>query len=131
MNQTERKQMLISLFSLLLIFIINVAGLYREGYIYQHYWISQTEHFVGGFFGAMLMNSLKFSRKFIFIGVFLGGIFWEISEYAVVFFPILQEILREVLLISRFFVYWQDTCLDLFLNSLGTIFYISIIKKGQ
>lgn len=124
-------QLTLSTFVIILIFIANTYGLYREGFIYKYYLASEAEHLVGGFFGAMFISSFYATRKSIYIWVGLLGSLWELFEYSVVHYQPLSELIKNILLIDNFSVYLWDTCLDIFLNFIGTFLYIVRIKNTK
>lgn len=77
-------------FFLVLIFLINLPGLYYQWYL-NYWWFDVILHFLGGFFMAMFLTTYlkenisgraKLKSALIIIGVTVFiGVVWEFAEY--------------------------------------------------
>ena len=103
------------LISLLIIFGTNALGMYYSWYL-KFWWFDVANHFLGGFFVAMLMAAYLIGAA-TFIGVV-----WEFSEY------IANQILvgpfyRWFQVRTYFMGDLQDTISDLLLDILGATLF--------
>ena len=111
---------LISLFSVIILISINIIFSYKEN---KFYWLYEASHFVGGFLLAALFLNF-FDRKLILLFVLTTSILWEVYE-----FLINKNIKIKKYLENNFRYYvtppiFSDTVLDILLSVLGAVFYL-------
>ena len=122
-NRTMRR----AFFFLVLIFIINIPGLYYGWYL-KWEWFDATLHFLGGFFVAMFMAEYlkdrlvptgKVKNTLIVIGatVFIGVV-WEFSEY-IANQTLIEPFYRWLEIRAYFMGDLPDTVNDLLMDILG------------
>lgn len=117
--------------ALLFLFLLNLYGLYGEGFSRRHYWIPESEHLAGGFFVYMWFSCFTHQTKFILSGLVLVTLIWEGSEYAVAVIPAFNRTVQESLKITGWHYPWWDTILDIALNYLGAVIFILLNKRGH
>lgn len=117
---------------LVIIFFVNVLGLYR-GWGLNYSWFDQVLHFSGGFFVAMLFSiylknhlpsdaKLKNALVLISVVAFIGVI-WEFAEYLAG--QILIEPIYKNFDIKTYFIGdIDDTINDLLMDILGAILFV-------
>ena len=115
------------LFFLILIFTINIVGMYYQLYL-NYSWFDQVLHFSGGFFIAMffsiylkdhLLENSKLKNTLIILGVasFIG-VTWEFAEYIANL--VLSPMIYNTFAIRTYFMGdLNDTINDLLMDILG------------
>ena len=130
MNRIIWSWFLGSLVILAAITVVSIWGMYDNGFLFEYYWISESEHLISGFALAMFYSSLvRASAKGIFVWTAVWGLIWEWFEYILSHSPFLLAILNNILLVDNYLTSWPDTILDILLNFAGAILFILIIKK--
>jgi len=130
MNRIIWSWFLGSLVILAAITVVSIWGMYDNGFLFEYYWISESEHLISGFALAMFYSSLvRASAKGIFVWTAIWGLIWEWFEYILSHSPFLLAILNNILLVDNYLTSWPDTILDILLNFAGAILFILIIKK--
>ena len=116
-----------TIFFLILIFAMDIIGLYYRWYL-SYSWFDQVLHFSGGFFMAMLLSKYlkdhlladsKLKNTLIILGVVsFIGITWEFVEYIANL--ILSPIIYNEFAIKTYFMGdLNDTINDLLMDILG------------
>ncbi|KKR02539.1 MAG: hypothetical protein UT29_C0001G0019 [Candidatus Yanofskybacteria bacterium GW2011_GWA1_39_13] len=115
------------LFFLILIFTINIVGMYYQLYL-NYSWFDQILHFSGGFFIAMffsiylkahIFENSKLKNTLIILGVasFIG-VTWEFAEYIANL--VLSPMIYDAFAIRTYFMGdLNDTVNDLLMDILG------------
>ena len=130
MNRIIWSWFLGSLVILAAITVVSIWGMYDNGFLFEYYWISESEHLISGFALAMFYSSLvRASAKGIFVWTAIWGLIWEWFEYILSHSPFLLAILNNILLVDNYLTSWPDTILDILLNFAGAILFILITKK--
>src|SRR3989344_6552716 len=124
---------------LILIFIINLIGLYNQWYLIYP-WFDQVLHFSGGFFMAILLSiylkdhlldSSKLKNTLIILGVVsFMGITWEFAEY--IANVIISPIVYNLFAVKTYFMGdLSDTINDLLMDILGAglFSFILILRR--
>ena len=118
--------LLIAIISLTSLFLINILfGMYY-GFGFKHYWFFELEHFLGGFFAAMLLASFNNSVIFIFSGMVAISFLWELTEYLLSRIPKTKAYTKKAFHVKNINPEWKDTALDIILNFLGTMVFIAL-----
>lgn len=134
--------MRVVIFFLILIFLINMIGLYRQWYLYYS-WFDQVLHFSGGFLVALLFsiylkdhllpNNEKTKNALIIVGVAVFiGVVWEFGEYAANL--LISPIIYEHYGIRTYFMGdLADTVNDLLMDTLGasTFFILHLLRSRK
>lgn len=126
--------MKLAIFLLTLLFISNIPSIYYGWYL-QFTWFDTAQHFLGGFFVAMLMvaylkdhlikgewikNTLVIAGATIFIGVV-----WEFAEY-IANQTLAEPLYRWAGIRAYFMGDLDDTVKDLILDTLGGLSFWAI-----
>lgn len=118
--------LIISIFSLLGLFILNILfGMYY-GFGFRHYWFFELEHFLGGFFVAMFLMNFTDSIIFVFTGLAIITFLWELIEYLISRFQKSASYMKKTFAVKNLNPGWEDTVLDLVLGFLGATIFIAI-----
>ncbi len=111
---------LIPLFSIVILVSINIALSYKEKKLY---WVYEISHFVGGFILAILfLNFLD--KKLVLLAILMLSILWEIYEFTINKNKNIKKYLESKF---KYFIVpstFSDTMLDLFLGVLGAVVYL-------
>ncbi|OGM98268.1 MAG: hypothetical protein A2915_04080 [Candidatus Yanofskybacteria bacterium RIFCSPLOWO2_01_FULL_41_34] len=120
---------------LILIFIINLIGLYNQWYLIYP-WFDQVLHFSGGFLMAILLsiylkNHLLENAKLKNILIVLGavsfiGITWEFAEYLASQI-LVESIYRNFGIRTYFIGDLNDTINDLLMDILGAGLFLFVL----
>ena len=121
-------------FFLLLIFIINISGLYYGWYL-KWSWFDTSLHFLGGFFMAMFMAEYlkdrlipteKIKNTLIIVGatIFIGVV-WEFCEY-IANQTLIEPFYNWFGIRAYFMGDLQDTVNDLLMDTLGALTLVSL-----
>lgn len=114
---------------LVLIFLINLPGLYYQWYL-NYWWFDMTLHFLGGFLVAMFFtaylkerlpegNNLKNALIIVGAAMFVGVV-WEFAEY--IANQTLIEFFSKYLGVKVYFMgNLDDTISDLTMDMLGAL----------
>jgi len=116
--------LIISIITLIGLFLLNVLFGMKYGFGYRHYWFFELEHFVGGFFVAMFLSNFTNSVILIFSGLAVVTFLWELLEYLISRFWKSANYMRKTFKIKDVNPGWKDTVLDIFLNFLGATIFI-------
>lgn len=116
--------------ALWLIFLINLYGLYGNGFVKKYYLVPEVEHLAAAFFLAMWLSAFSRSIWFILTGLVLFTVLWEGLEYYIAIVPSASQAIQSALQIVDTAVEFWDTVLDIFLNFIGAIIFIFTDKKG-
>lgn len=112
---------------LVMIFFVNILGLYHRWYL-DYSWFDQVLHFSGGFLMAMLLaaylkdhllNNSKLKNTLIILGVVsFMGVTWEFAEYiaSIVLSPIIYN---QFAFKTYFIGDLNDTINDLLMDIVG------------
>lgn len=119
--------LLISILSLLSLFILNLVFGIKYGFGFRHYWFFEALHFLSGFFLAILFASFTDSKILIFSGIAIASFLWETAEYLIGRIPKLSagfkrtfDLKKNINLKPK----WQDTILDIILNFTGAAIFV-------
>lgn len=119
--------LLISIITLLGIFIINIAFGIKYGFGFRHYWFFEAEHFLSGFFLAMFLTNFISSKILIFTGIAIASFLWETAEYLLgknqklsANFKKIFNLVKNVNTRPK----WPDTILDVILNFAGAAVFV-------
>ncbi len=105
------------------IFILNiVVGMYYKFGV-KHYWFFEMEHFLGGFFVAMLLYNFTHVWWKILLGLAAISFVWELAEYLLVKIKPLSKLFRREFH-SKPEYKLGDTILDIFLNFTGALVFM-------
>lgn len=116
----------ISIIVLIILFIINLLFGTKYGFGFRHYWFFELEHFLGGFFIAMFLANFTDSLILIFIGLGAVSFLWELTEYLIKRFKKSENFMKKTFDVKNVNPGWKDTILDIFLNFLGAIVFITV-----
>jgi len=126
-----------AIFFLILIFTINLIGLYYQWYL-TYSWFDQVLHFSGGFFVAILfslylkdhfLDNAKIKNALIILGVVsFIGVTWEFSEY--IANVVLSPIIYNLFTVKTYFMGdLNDTVNDLLMDILGAGLFSFILHS--
>jgi uncharacterized membrane protein YjdF len=115
--------------ALVIIFFVNVLGLYY-GWYHDFFWFDMTLHFFGGFFMAMLManyldeyfvNKNLIKNVLIIVGTTtLIGVVWEFSEYTANI--VISPMIYKWFAVKTYFMGdLDDTVSDLLMDVFGSL----------
>lgn len=120
--------LILSIFSLLFIFVLNLwLGMYH-GFGVRHYWFFQTLHFLGGFFVAMFLSNFLDSASPIFIGLAIVTILWESLEILISTISAWSRYFKKKFKLKDVTPAWGDTVFDIVLNFSGALVFIYFLK---
>ena len=112
------------LFGGVLVFFINLRGMYGNGFVKQHYWIPQTLHLIGGFFLMMAIWSFGWTSAVSYLVFGAIILVWELMEWAIMLVPVLGDALKKWLHMDDVTTSIGDTSFDLALGVLGAVLFI-------
>jgi len=123
--------LLVSIASLLGVFILNLMLGIKYGFGFRHYWFFESLHFLSGFFLAMFLSNFTDSKIFIFLGIATVSFLWEIAEYLIGKVPELSINFKKAFSLKKNMNLQpklQDTILDIILNFAGAVVFIYFIE---
>ena len=111
---------LIPLFSIIILVFVNILLSYKENKLY---WFYEASHFAGGFILAALFINF-WDRKSVLLAILMMGILWEVYELVINKNKKIKKYLED-----RYKYYITpstplDTILDVLLAFLGAAFYL-------
>lgn len=128
-------------FFLVLVFVINLPGLYYQWYLH-YWWFDVVLHFLGGFFIAMFFaaylkehipGGLKLKNTLIIIGAAMFiGVVWEFAEY--IANQTLTEPFYKYFGVRAYFMGdLNDTVNDLTMDMLGAglFAWLHLLRRGK
>ena len=116
--------LVISLITLVAIFVLDVVfGMYYK-FGYRHYWFFEMLHFVAGLFMAMFLSNFFRSNATVLIGVGVVVFLWELAEYLIAKTPRTAKYIKKEFKRKNITPEWKDTVLDIVLDFAGALVFI-------
>lgn len=114
-----------SLLALAILFFVNLLASFKKDFGIKYYWFIETEHFLSGFFLAMLLSQFM-NTKEILLSLGIVTLIWELIEF-VLQRPKLTRLIKRAG-IKKGIYSIKDTLFDVLLNYVGAIVFFIFFK---
>lgn len=111
---------LIPLFSIIILVSINIILSYRENKLY---WLYEASHFMCGFLLAVLLLNFL-DKNFVLLAILMVSFVWEIYELIINRNQKIKRLFEDKFRYHITPSTFSDAILDILLNVLGAMFYL-------